>query len=167
MGKELTVKWREILLKKAPTDCKAKLAIAALIFLIVLFSATAIMPVTKAQGGSISISPNQGPVGTQVSLMGGGFSDAVTITFNVGNVGTQYPNEITDTILMQYTIPTLPAGSYNFVATDDAGDSATAKFTVTSGSSSPTSAAPTSPPYLTSTTPPGSSTSNPWLYTYP
>jgi hypothetical protein len=157
-------------LKKAPTDCKAKLIIAALAIMIVVisFSVVAVMPVTKAQGGgSISVSPNQGPAGTQVSVMGGGFSDAVTITFNGANVGTQYPNEITDTILMQYTIPTLPAGSYHFTATDDAGDSATAAFTVTSGSSSPTSAAPTSPPYLTSTAPPGSSTSNPWLYTYP
>jgi len=163
-------------LKSVSTCSKTKLASAGLTFLfaIILVLSITTVPTAKAQSsGTISVFPTSGPAGTQVTISGGEFSsNPVYINFNGQEISTQYQSDTFNVLSpISYTIPASASpGSYQFSASDDVGDQASATFTVTSGSSSPTeppTATYTLPPTLTYTPAPGYGNSpNPWLATY-
>jgi len=115
----------------------------ALLFLSVLMLAIIIMPVTKAQGLSITIVPSQGPAGEMVSAYIHGFpgDSSVSITFGPTSWGspmTDYGGNIDDLV----TVPSVSPGTYTVTATGSGGVAKTT-FTVTGSSSTPT---PTSAP---------------------
>jgi hypothetical protein len=118
-------------------------ATVMLLFLSVLMLAIIIMPVTKAQGLSITIVPSQGPAGEMVSAYIHGFpgDSSVSITFGTTSWGspmTDYGGNIDDLV----TVPSVSPGTYTVTATGPGGVAKTT-FTVTGSSSTPT---PTSAP---------------------
>jgi hypothetical protein len=107
----------------------------ALLFLSIFTLVVVMVPVAKAQSASITLTPSEGPPGTQVLVAISNFQnpDTVTIklgTITVGTLTTSYGYPVTS---MGYTIPVITPGKYTVTAAGSEGDSATATFTVTQG----------------------------------
>jgi hypothetical protein len=158
----------------------ARLAIA-IVCLAILSSALSLSQTVKGQGQTLSISPGQGPVGTTVAVSGTGFVTTATITINFGPTAVATTFASDGIINSEFTVPSVPPGQYIVTAMDladfsmqhNAGLSAEATFTVTSGSSSSTQAPTPLPTIVSSSTqaPPAvtsapSSSGNPRLSTY-
>ena len=148
---------------KSPDGLKQGLArvTIVLLFLCMLTSATTITQVVKAQNQTLSITPTQGPVGTEVNVYGTGFDTTaiISISFDESQVATTYANS--GIINVEFTIPSAPPGTYFVTAMDlasysvqhNAGLSASATFTVTSESSIPISTPTTTHTSTVSSTP--------------
>jgi hypothetical protein len=81
----------------------------------------------------ISLSPTSGTVGQTIYISGLDFSDNGSIsTILLGSVNvTQYKDEITNGEFdTSFVVPTLPKAAYTLTVTSDAGDSASATFTI-------------------------------------
>ena len=113
---------------------------------------------------ALSISPDQGLAGTVVDVSGIGFAAnaSVTISFGDSAVTTAYVDD-SGNVNAEFNVPSVSAGSYVVNATDDAGGSATASFTVTSESFTSTSlgSGSTSTGTTTTTTTPTSTATAP------
>jgi hypothetical protein len=157
---------------KRQINLKQVLVTAVLALLIVIILTSVTSKTLLAQTSQfIKLSPTQGPPGTIVHIDGEGFpkDTTVTISFNGATVATtqtfpvlyfsfEQTNLYKSVISCQFTIPSTvrSAGSviiglsYDVIASDAAGHSAKATFTVTSSESSPsptaTSSTPTNPP---------------------
>ena len=82
---------------------------------------------------SINVSPSSGPVGTSVTVSGGGFipNSPITITFNGNTVATTTATAYGEIPLgTTFVIPSSMPGSYIITATDTSSDSASANFTL-------------------------------------
>jgi hypothetical protein len=138
--------------------CLSK-GLAVIFILTFLTLSPIIVKPTNAQNvGSLSVYPSSGPPGTTVQISGGGFTSnyAVTIEFDGAFVATEYVGDFTMISSAQYTIPSSkPAGTYYFTATDDAGDSARATFTVTTALGASPTPVPTPTQYILPTNTPG------------
>ncbi len=97
---------------------------------------TANTAVTVTGGGeaSLSVSPTTGAAGTTFNFSGSGFlpnDNQIAVTISGQSLGTVGSN---DTGALSFTLKTqsnTPAGAYTATATDNAGNSATANFTIT------------------------------------
>jgi hypothetical protein len=120
-------------------------AALALLVLGILFSAFTLIPIAKASDLVIDLTPTQGPPGTAARVYGVGFaSGAVTISFNSKDV-SRTSTGMFGRINGGFIVPSVPTGAYAVVATDSAGNRATATFTVTQkGSTSSPSNSPSS-----------------------
>jgi len=107
----------------------------ALLFLSIFTLVVVMVPVAKAQGASLTLTPSQGPPGTGVIVAISNFQnpDTVTIklgTITIGTLQTSYGYPVTS---MGCTVPVITPGKYTVTAAGSEGDSATATFTVTQG----------------------------------
>jgi len=107
----------------------------ALLFLGIFALVVVIVPVAKAQSASLTLTPSEGPPGTQVLVKISNFQNPDTVniklgTITVGTLTTAYGYPVAS---MGYTIPVVTPGEYTVTATGSAGDSAIATFTVTQG----------------------------------
>lgn len=91
---------------------------------------------------SLTVSPTSGGAGTTVTFTGTGFGAGVTVTVRgSGGTACSGTSGATGSFTCSFLLPTsFPAGATTFTASDPAGDSATATFTVfgTPGASAPT-----------------------------
>ena len=92
------------------------------------------LAIESSSAAWINLSPSSGPVGTSVTVSGGGFlhSSQITITFN-GNTVDTTTSTASGTIPSgtTFNIPSSPVGSYTITVTDTGSNSAVATFTVT------------------------------------
>ena len=125
--------------------------LSLLILLIVLAT-----PIAKAQTQSITLSPSQGPAGTEVIATVNGFPTLYSVNINFGteSVGTAVPVAFGSTIGVgsnEFQVPPMPTGTYTVTATGVTG-TATTTFEITPGSA----ATPTPAPNTSTVTPSGS-----------
>lgn len=88
---------------------------------------------TPVSAQTITLSPDSGPVGTEVEVSGSGFAanSDVTITFDATQVATTTTDD-DGNFTVTFTVPSATAGAHTVTATDAAGNSASATFTVES-----------------------------------
>jgi len=140
------------LLAKKRIDMKKSLVTVIFTILIagILLS---ILPTVSATG-NVWVQPSQGKPGTLVTVNGGGFSGRVYFYFNGTGVGTGgLPNGV-GSASGSFTVPNVPAGTYNITASDDNGVTPGAIFTVLNSNASPspsTSSSHTATPRPSST----------------
>jgi hypothetical protein len=107
----------------------------ALLFLSVFTLAAITSPVAKAQGMSLTLTPSEGPPGTQVIVAVANFpptETAVSVTLGGTNVGSIYVTGYSSSSASEiFYVPTVPVGKYTVTATGSEGEVATATFTVT------------------------------------
>ncbi len=134
-------------MKKCSINLKKRLTIASLATLLLLSILTltigAMMPMAKAQP-TMTLNPNWGPPGTYVTVYGFGFAlnGQVTISIFTTQLGTLEASSDVGDIATQIQIPSNVApGSYAVTASDNSGNSVSATFTVTQGTTRP----PTTP----------------------
>ena len=87
----------------------------------------------SSAGASIVLSPTSDPVGTLVTVLGGGFSSGsqIKITFNGQTVGTATATAYgTIPLGTSFTVPSSAPGSYTVTATDTSSNSGSATFTI-------------------------------------
>ncbi len=134
-------------------------------------------PLANAEDQTLTLGPNQGPVGTTVYVVGMGFASDTWagIRFGESQVAGAYVSTTFGRIAVGFSVPSVLPGTYIVTATDEAGGFATATFTVTSQVSTPTPTATQAQPTPTSsagpTSSPGTSpseeptpTEETWLY---
>jgi hypothetical protein len=115
---------------------KKLVAIVAVIFL-ALSTFFVLMP-GAAASPTLTISPDNGPVGTQVQVTGEGFNQdsSITISFAGSTVATTKSDSKGDFPAYVFIVPaSVSPGNYAFIATDTDGDTGNTLFNVTSGSS--------------------------------
>jgi hypothetical protein len=126
-------------LEKCFLDLERGLAKGTLILLILSIIALAAVnaPGAQAQSQYISINPLLGPVGSSVVVSGGGFSSHSQIVIKFGST------EVARTwvsygwfggIYSSFAVPSMPSGTYTVTASNEEGNYASTKFTITSGS---------------------------------
>jgi hypothetical protein len=160
-------------LEKYFLDLEKGLAKGSLILFVlcIIVLAASNAPVAQAQSQYISINPLLGPVGSSVVVSGGGFSSHSQIVIKFGST------EVARTwvsygwfggIYSSFNVPSMPSGTYTVTASNEEGNYASTKFTITSGSapqtpspSSPSSPSPSQKPNKTTT--PQSTGSYPYL----
>ncbi len=115
-------------------------------------TATATFTVTVAASAVIDISPESGPVGTEISITGANFPASQSIIFKIGGTTlTPTADNTTSPVGGFYSIVNVPAGTAagdHIISVSVGATTLTSIFTVT-GSSTPTStptATPTPPP---------------------
>jgi hypothetical protein len=124
---------------------KKLVAIIAVIFL--ALSTFFVLIPRAASSPTLTISPDNGPVGTQVQVTGGGFNQgsSITISFAGSTFATTKSDSSGNFPAYIFIVPaSVSPGSYGFSATDTDGDTGNALFNVTSGGSlAPSVASPT------------------------
>jgi hypothetical protein len=88
---------------------------------------------------TITLSASEAPPGATVTVTGSGFTTSSTVTIQllkgstvVATLATDVPTDASGGFTKVVTVPNVPAGTYTVKATDAAGNSATADFTVRS-----------------------------------
>ncbi len=158
-------------LGESPIVSKEKLTkVTVVLFVLSIFTfAATIMPVVSAET-SMGLTPMQGPAGTDVQVLGAGFtsSSQATITFGTTQVAKTSVQSMFGRVVAMFKVPSVSAGTYTVTITDATGNTASETFTVTSGvtptptpTSGQTSPVPTGVP-----TSPGA-TSAPWTTAFP
>lgn len=144
-----------------------------LLVLIALTSAAAITPLANANEAALTISPNRGPTGTVVNIIGMGFASNTQASISIGGneVASAYVSSMFGRISTSFAVPSsMTPDVYLISATDAQGNSATASFTVTAKTPTPTATAkpPATQAVPTPTSPitPTSPKATTWLYPY-
>jgi len=107
-------------------------SIALILIALFLTSLVAIQSANAQSSQSLSISPNQGPIGTIVDVKGVGFkSFMVNFSFAGKYVTWAFQASITSGANAEFLVPNLPPGGYTVSATDGLGGYAETAFTVT------------------------------------
>jgi hypothetical protein len=121
-------------------------ATLVLLFLSILTLAAIIMPIAKAQSMSVTLTPSEGPVGTQVIVEITNFPSTdytFSVTFGTSNVGTIDTGPAYNTASTIFYVPTVSLDKYTVTVTGSEGEVATTTFTVTQAPSTTPTAAPT------------------------
>jgi hypothetical protein len=105
----------------------------ALVLVALFLTSLVVIQSANAQSSqSLSISPNQGPIGTLVDVKGVGFNSfMVNFSFAGKYVTWAFQASITSGANAEFLVPNLPPGGYTVSATDGRGGYAATTFTIT------------------------------------
>jgi hypothetical protein len=107
---------------------------SAVVFLstIMLLALSLVGYISPASAGvSVTLQPNQGPVGSQVQASGGGFpaNDALQVWFDQSDTGARTTSDAQGNYAVNFTVPNVAPGLYPVYVLDGR-NSASAPFTV-------------------------------------
>jgi hypothetical protein len=125
-----------------------------LLFLSIFSIAATIMPTARAQGMAVTLTPQEGPVGTNVIVQVTNYTttdSTFRVTFDTGNVGTIYTGSAFRTQSTLFIVPLVSEGQHVVTVVGSSGDTGMAAFTVTQGETVSQTGTPVETPAGTST----------------